>query len=132
MKRILCAILALMMVLGLCACGNSSTPQETAAATIAPTEPIVEAVNYERILTHADVENFPVATAGIDYLAYKAVDLEDGIRTGLYVRDIGKEYLQNKKVVTSRAAAVMPGFPCYAAFYVLEAGYGCQLCDHEL
>ena len=39
--------------------------------------------------------------AGIDYLAYKAVDLEDGIRTGLYVRDIVKEYLQNKKVVTS-------------------------------
>lgn len=63
MKRILCAILALLTVLGLCACGNSSTPQETTAATTVPTEPVAEAVNYERILTHADVEGFPIATA---------------------------------------------------------------------
>lgn len=38
--------------------------------------------------------------AGIDYLAYKTVSLEDGIRTGLYVRDIVKEYLKKEKVVT--------------------------------
>lgn len=39
--------------------------------------------------------------AAIDYIAYKTVKIEDGIRTGLYVRDIVKEYLINKKVVTS-------------------------------
>lgn len=39
--------------------------------------------------------------AGIDYIAYKTIDLEAGFRTGLFVRDIVKEYLQNKKVVTS-------------------------------
>ena len=39
--------------------------------------------------------------AGIDYIAYKTIKLEDGIRTGLYVRDIVEEYLRNKKVVTS-------------------------------
>ena len=39
--------------------------------------------------------------AAIDYLAYKTCSLEDGVRTGLYVRDIVKEYLQNKKVVSS-------------------------------
>ena len=39
--------------------------------------------------------------AGIDYIAYKTIDLDNCIRTGLFVRDIAKEYLQNKKVVTS-------------------------------
>ena len=31
----------------------------------------------------------------------ETIKLEDGIRTGLYVRDIVEEYLRNKKVVTS-------------------------------
>ena len=39
--------------------------------------------------------------AGIDYLAYKQVSLEDGIRTGLFVRDIVKEYIKNKKEITA-------------------------------
>lgn len=39
--------------------------------------------------------------AAIDYIAYKTIGLDKGVRTGLFVRDILKEYLQNKKVITA-------------------------------
>lgn len=49
--------------------------------------------------THEDFSGRKYVAA-IDYVAYKTIEVDEGIRTGLFARDIVKEYIKNKKVVT--------------------------------
>lgn len=97
MKKLLCMLLALSMVLALCACGSSTeeaattteAPAEEAAATEAPAEEATEEVDYsamsldelKAVLTTVTEGKLTVATSP-DFAPYEFYDIdEDGNST---------------------------------------------------
>ena len=82
MKKILAMLLALVVVLGLVACGanEDTAPETTAAATEAATEATTEAVEDTTAATEAEV-------AVMSYAEYKAAELDAEVVIETYVQN---------------------------------------------
>ena len=87
MKKLLCILLAIVMVLGLCACGASEATTETTEAATAPQEPAGLKVGFGReVVMPQDIQGVHlngtdtagrVCTGFLDYLKVTCIALQD-------------------------------------------------------